>query len=146
MTLSHLRGSLEQGRHTLDHVREYLSQLDIQKSMGPDGMHPLLFIIFDQSWQLGKVYKDWGNHLWGWGGAQWGCRESDFGNFQNPSGQGLGQPALSDPAWARCTNIASTRSPCQLWLFCDSVKKPNTYFTCLWTGRDTCANTAESCF
>ena len=45
-----------------DQVREYLSSLDIHKSMGPDGMHPQvlreladvivrpLSTILDQSW------------------------------------------------------------------------------------------------
>ncbi|KFP58288.1 RNA-directed DNA polymerase from mobile element jockey, partial [Cathartes aura] len=52
-------------------VRDYLSKLDIHKSMGPDGMHPRglrdladvitrpLLIIFDQSWRLGEVPEDW---------------------------------------------------------------------------------------
>jgi len=44
-----------------DHVREYLSKLDIRKSISPDGMHPGVlreltyatarpFSIFKQSW------------------------------------------------------------------------------------------------
>lgn len=28
--------SPDQGRHTLDHIREHIKQLDIHKSMGPD--------------------------------------------------------------------------------------------------------------
>lgn len=54
-----------------DQVREYLSKLDIHKSMGLEGMHPQvlreladiiarpLSIIFDRSWQLGEVPEDW---------------------------------------------------------------------------------------
>ncbi|KFP47342.1 hypothetical protein N323_05380, partial [Cathartes aura] len=54
-----------------DQVREYLSKLDIHKSMGPDGMRPRglreladviarpLLIIFDRSWRLGEVAEDW---------------------------------------------------------------------------------------
>jgi len=54
-----------------DQVREYLSKLDICKSMGLDGMHQEvlrelvdvivrpLSIIFDRTWWLGKVPEDW---------------------------------------------------------------------------------------
>ncbi|PKU36535.1 rna-directed dna polymerase from mobile element jockey- hypothetical protein [Limosa lapponica baueri] len=54
-----------------DQVREQLSELDICKSMGPDGMHPqvprelaeviagLLSIIFERSWRTGEVPEDW---------------------------------------------------------------------------------------
>lgn len=54
-----------------DQVREYLSKLDIHKSIGPEGMRPQvlrelanvlarpLSIIFDQSWRLGEVPEDW---------------------------------------------------------------------------------------
>ncbi|KFP56976.1 RNA-directed DNA polymerase from mobile element jockey, partial [Cathartes aura] len=54
-----------------DQVREYLSNLHIRKSLGPDRMYPEvlreladviarpLSIIFDRSWQLGEVPKDW---------------------------------------------------------------------------------------
>ncbi|KFP54076.1 RNA-directed DNA polymerase from mobile element jockey, partial [Cathartes aura] len=54
-----------------DQVREHLNELDIHKSMGPDGMHPRvlreladviarpLLIIFDRSWRLGQVPEDW---------------------------------------------------------------------------------------
>ena len=50
-------------------VREYLSKRDIQKSMGPDGMHPrvlrklsdviawLLSKTFDLSWRVAEVPK-----------------------------------------------------------------------------------------
>jgi len=52
-------------------VRDHLSNLDTNKSMGPDGMHPQvmreladviaepLSIIFDRSWRTGEVLEDW---------------------------------------------------------------------------------------
>ncbi|RMC18591.1 hypothetical protein DUI87_04485 [Hirundo rustica rustica] len=52
-------------------VRELLSHLDVNKSMGPDGIHPrvmreladelvkLLSIIYQQSWLTGEVPDDW---------------------------------------------------------------------------------------
>ncbi|KFW05647.1 RNA-directed DNA polymerase from mobile element jockey, partial [Fulmarus glacialis] len=52
-------------------MREYLSKLNIYESMGADGMHSQvlreladvfarpLSIIFDCSWRLGEVPKDW---------------------------------------------------------------------------------------
>ncbi|GAB0206374.1 mitochondrial enolase superfamily member 1 [Grus japonensis] len=54
-----------------DQVREHLGNLDIHKSMGPDGMHPQvpreladviarpLSIIFERSWRTGEVPEDW---------------------------------------------------------------------------------------
>jgi len=52
-------------------VRDDLSNLDVHKSMGPDGMHPRvlrkladaiaepLSIIFERSWKTGEVPEDW---------------------------------------------------------------------------------------
>ena len=54
-----------------DWVRTQLSNLDIHKSMGPDGMHPQLLrelaeviarplsIIFCKLWGMGEVPEDW---------------------------------------------------------------------------------------
>ncbi|NXF84353.1 RTJK polymerase, partial [Sclerurus mexicanus] len=54
-----------------DWVRDQLSNLDIHKSMGPDGMHPQVLkelaevfaeplpIIFDKSWGTGEVPEGW---------------------------------------------------------------------------------------
>ena len=54
-----------------DCVRDRLSNLDVHKSMGPDGMYPRvlreladviaeqLSIIFERSWRTGEVPEDW---------------------------------------------------------------------------------------
>ena len=54
-----------------DCVRDPLSDLDVHKSMGPNGMHPRglreladviaepLSIIFERSWRTGEVPEDW---------------------------------------------------------------------------------------
>jgi len=56
-----------------DWVSDRLSNLDVHKSMGSDGMHPRvlrqpvdivaepLFIIFERSWRTGQVPEDWRN-------------------------------------------------------------------------------------
>ena len=55
----------------MDLVREHLAKINTHKSMGPDRMRPcvlrelaevvaeLLSIIFERSWQMGEVPKDW---------------------------------------------------------------------------------------
>jgi len=52
-------------------VRDRLSNLDVHKSVGPDGMHPRLLreladviaeplsIIFERFWRTGEVPEDW---------------------------------------------------------------------------------------
>ena len=52
-------------------MRDRLSDLDVHKSMGPDGMHPRvlreladiiaepLSVIFERSWRTGEVPEDW---------------------------------------------------------------------------------------
>ncbi|PKU27592.1 rna-directed dna polymerase from mobile element jockey- hypothetical protein [Limosa lapponica baueri] len=54
-----------------DQIRDHLAKLDIHKSMGPDGMHPLMLreladviagplsIIFERSWRTEEVPEDW---------------------------------------------------------------------------------------
>jgi len=53
-------------------VRDHLNNVETQKSIGPDGMHPRvvrelvdiiaepLSIIFERSWRTGEAPEDWG--------------------------------------------------------------------------------------
>ena len=42
-------------------------------------------------------------------------------DIQIPTGHGLAQPAVGDPAWARGLDQMILMGPLQPWLFCDSV-------------------------
>jgi len=95
---------------------------------GPDAMS-INWNTWRSLWTSGNTFL-----LWGWPstatGCQGSCGVSLLGSIQKSCGHGLGQPALSGPAWAGGLDYMTSRGLFLLQPFCDSV-------WALWTSWST---------